>query len=334
MKSLIGITSFGPGNLPFTKLAVHALRETIKGDCRRDNNMDGNCDRHPNGCPQVHIGVIIGMPGDIETMEWCKEQRFADSRFHWLDHKTNRGFAASINDFYDRAFLPPRGDFDNLIIMGSDVIPYPGAVDALIECADTTDYEWICSSQYDTKSLCRDYVEARQFFTGDRYLYSDFSARPWDLHLPSVLALKPSIVGNSMCDVRNLCLFKRSVFDKIGYADVNFWPSAYFEDNCYCRRAVLAGVKGCALPHSAYFHFWSRVMHQEASRKATHDRYFQANERYYHAKWGGPVGGEKFTVPFNGKALEIAPGVIAPSGIKIGSRLHEDAMIEMWAKMA
>ncbi len=313
MKTLVGITSYGPGNLPFTKLAVRAIRETVKNW-------------------QTHIGVIVGMPGDRDTLDWCREQREHDARFHYLDHKTNRGFAASINDFYDKAFAPPRGDFDNLILMGSDVIPYPGAVDALIECAATTDYEWICSSQYDAKSLCRDYPEARQFFEGYKMLYSDFAARPWDLHLPSVLAVKPSVVGNSMSDVRNLCLFKRGLFDKLGYSDVNFFPNGYFEDNDYCRRAVLSGVKGCALPHSAYFHFWSRTMHQESSRRAMHDTYFERNSRFYELKWGGPVHGERFTFPFDGKPLEITPGVLLPASLRIGSRLHEDTIIEQWAR--
>lgn len=131
MNTLIGLTSFGPGNLPFTKLAVRAIRETVKGDCRRDNNGDGNCDRHPNGCPQVHVGVIVGKPGDTETLQWCHEQRAADSRFHWLAHQTNKGFAACINDFYDLAFKLRR-NFDNLIIQGSDVIPYPRAIVAFM----------------------------------------------------------------------------------------------------------------------------------------------------------------------------------------------------------
>lgn len=220
------------GNLEFTKLALREIRANMK--------------------PPVVFFVVVGKPGDEKTSVWLRSEGIA-----FVAHKENLGFPASINDIYDWAWNG--WNFDNVIIAGNDIAPYLGAIDALIECAETTEWEWICSSEYDSRALVRDHPEARRFFKGGNMVFSDFAARPWELHQPPRdIILEP----NCIKDVRNLCLFKRSVFEKLGYADVNFWPGGYFEDNDYCRRAMLAGVKACGLRHSSYFHFWSRTIHQ------------------------------------------------------------------------
>lgn len=309
MTTLFGMVTFG--NLGFSKLAIRGIKETYTG--------------HPDN---IAFAVVVGKPGDFATSEWVREERASDKRFNFNEHKINRGFAASCNDLWD--FALTRG-FDNLVIIGNDVVPYPGAVEAMIKAAEERpEFDVFSGSQFDAKSLVARYPEARKFFSGSELAFTDFSARPWELHTEPP---QDGIAEGQMCDVQNFTMFRRSAFEKIGYFDPNYAFNSYFSDNDQCRRASLGGVISCTLKRAGFFHFVSRCMNQER-RRNEHDRYFQANERYYHVKWGGPVGGEKFTVPFNGKALEIAPGVIAPSGIKIGSRLHEDAMIEMWAKMA
>lgn len=304
MTTLIGIVTFG--NLPFTKLAVQAIRATANRT--------------------VKLFVVVGKDGDEETWQWLHDERIPNVR-----HSGNWGFPASINDIYDCAWL--RLGFDNLILCGNDVIPYPGAIDALIDCARETDWEWIASSQFDAASLVRMYPETKRYFQGDGLLFTDFSARPWEMHPPFA---EPAIIPDCIADVRNLCLFKRSVFEKLGYADVNFWPGGYFEDNDYCTRALRAGVKTCALRHSVYFHFWSRTIHQGGRAGGFHDRTFHACERYYRMKWGGPFQEEKWQVPFDGGAPEIpVPYPAVPPGevlLKIHTREHEEAMVEYWAR--
>lgn len=261
MKIALGMVTFG--NLPFTQLALNEIRRTT---------------RHP-----LDLCVIVGQPGDTATETWLRSERIPH-----LVHERNLGFPASINDIYDAVFRgPPEQRSDALILAGNDIVPYPNAVDALIECAETTDWEWICSSQLDARSLVQFHPEAGRYFEGATFRFTDFTARPWELHSD---VRPPSIEAGALRDVRNLCLFKRSVFDALGYADVNFWPGGYFEDNDYCVRAHRAGVRACTLPHSAYFHFWSRTIHQgNGSTTSTH---FNRNAAYYAQKWGGPVDAE------------------------------------------
>lgn len=311
MKTLIGMVTFG--NLEFTKLAVRGIRETAK--------------------EPVDIFLIVGKPGDDATADWAREEGILALR-----HSDNFGFPASINDIYDHAwvrtvFSDPM--YDNVIIAGNDIVPYPGAIDALIECARETDWEWICSSQFDSKSLVALYPNARRFFTGENLVFNDFEERPWESHRDFH---PPEIKPDCLSDVRNLCLFKRGVFEKIGYADVNFYPGGYFEDNDYCTRARRAGIKVCTLGHSAYFHFWSRTIHQEkalqnpalTAQPKGHHEYFQANERFYHTKWGGAFDAEQYAAPFGGLKHPLTPEVWLAPFLKIEGREQEREIIEFW----
>jgi GT2 family glycosyltransferase len=293
MRTIIGVVTFG--NLAFTQLTLRKIKETTF------NEFD--------------FFVVVGKPDDVATRQWLVENKIMHT-----SHNENRGFPAGINDIYDVAFL--NSGAAQVIIAGNDIVPYPGAIDALIDCAENTNWEWICSSQFDARALIQMYPEAAKYFRGPNLIFDDFEAAPWELHerqIAKEIARRAGNVvePNQLKDVRNLTLFKRSVFDKIGYADVNFWPGGYFEDNDYCRRALLSNVQGCGLGNSVYFHFWSRTIHQgvEGTTTSTH---FARNGDYYIEKWGGPFMLEKYSLPFNGNP------------IKIDNRDNEAARIGYW----
>jgi len=249
-RTLISISSYG--GLPFLEICLREIQRTVT-------------------TPNVELFVVIAKPADFEM------QVFLDTRGipNKLDTE-NRGFASNINDAYDRAFV--HGDFDNLIICGNDVVPMPGAIDAMIKTADTTEWKMVCGSEFNSRFLYDNYPEARKYFRGDNLLFDDFSARPWELHTERREGIEP----HARKDIRNLTLFKRSAFEKVGYADVNYWPNAYYEDNQYCQRCDHLGVSACGLAEAAFFHFWSRTIYQNAARE--HGTYFARNGEY-HAQW-------------------------------------------------
>jgi GT2 family glycosyltransferase len=297
MKHLIGIVSYG--NLPFLELAIRGIQETLTRP--------------------ADVLVIIARPNDTEM------QRFLDERHvPWIQNTQNIGFAGSINDIFEFGWA--NGDYDTITIQGNDVIPYPGALDGMIEAAESTDWEWLCASQFDSKSLVARYPEARQFFHGDNLAFTDFTSRPWEMHKDF---RTPHIEPDSLKDVRNLAMFKRSVYEKTGYADVNFWPNSYFEDNDAARRANIAGVKSCGLAHCAYFHFWSRTIHQGENR--AHGEYYSRNGGHYVHKWGGPVGGERYELPYDGRGFQLSPEIFLEPKLKIDSRAQEEAIIQYWS---
>lgn len=249
-RTLIGISSFG--GIQFLELTLKEIQRTVKSD-------------------NVSLFVIVARPNDHEM---CS---FLDARgIPFKQDDINRGFASNINDMYDRAFV--HGQADNLIICGNDVVPLDGAIDAMIRTADTTEWEMVCGSEFNSRFLVNNYPEAWQFFQGENLVFTDFSARPWELHKDFRTGIEP----HQRKDIRNLTLFKRSAFEKVGYADVNFYCNGYYEDDQYCARCDHENISACGLAQASFFHFWSRTIHQNASRD--HHKFFERNREYFE-KW-------------------------------------------------
>lgn len=308
-KTLVGIVSFG--GLKFLEMGLAALREQKGFD----------------------VAVIVAKPGDGAMVSYLRDRGII-----MLRHDQNFGFPASVNSLYDLAFDVTHyaefsqmhggklGTYDNLIIMGNDVVPMPGTIEAMIHCADTTDYEMVCGSEFNARFLVDNYQEARKFFHGDNLIFTDWGARPWLLHRDGQTGVEP----DTRKDIRNLTLFKRSSFEKVGYDDVNFWPNGYFADNDYGRRCDLLGVRACGLKEAAFFHFTSRTIHQNAQRD--HGGYFDRNRIYYTHKWHGEPGREELLTPFGGGPYRLG-NIDVPCEMKISTRDHEAACIDYWSKL-
>jgi GT2 family glycosyltransferase len=279
-RTLIGISTFG--NLPFTELAVRSIRETATKD--------------------VNVLIVVGKPDDTETLEFA--QANADQV---IQHDRNWGFPVSCNDVFDAAWK--HADFDFTILMGNDVVAYPGCIDGLIEMAESGKWEQVCASMYDVQSLIRDHPEAAAHFHGPNFVFDDFQLRPWDLHHPtSPYGEEPG----SLKDIQNMTLYTKGAFTKLGYFDAAFWPNGYYSDNDYARRGVNAGVKGVGATHCEFFHFWSRTIHQGPVR--ANGTFFDRNRGHYVGKWSGDFGHEAKHAPSH-----------------IGSRRDEAKIVDYWS---
>lgn len=295
-KTLIGVVAYG--GLPFLRILLDELAATAPG---------------------IDVSVIVAKPGDDAMWDHLFRRKVSAK-----PHDQNKGFPASINDLCDMAFVA--GDYDNLIICGNDTVPMPGCIDAMIHCADTTDWETISATEFDSRSLVATYPEASKLFHGPNHHFVDFNARPWELHQYTATGIQPDCFK----DVRNMTLYKRSAFEKTGYADVNFWPNGYFEDNDIAHRCVLAGVKSAGLLDASFFHFWSRTIHQGEARP--NNVYFDRNRAHYIRKWGGEPYKETYTLPYQGDTLQLSPKIFLPGKLKIESRANEPDIVKYWAK--
>ena len=281
MTTLVGMVTFGL--LDFTKLTIKSIRETTISD--------------------IDFYVIVGKPRDIETVGFLESEGIP-----YKAHKYNYGFPYSINDIYDYAWKD--NNYDNLILVGNDIVAYPNCIDSMINLANNSDYELISASQLEVRNLVELYPQTRDQFAKLNYIFTDFTKEPWKEFKD--FDLEQSIEELEQADIQNACLYKRSVFDTIGYTDVNFYP-AYFVDNDYAKRCFTFGIKSCALTNARFFHFWSRTIKQGSGGST--NKYFEANRYYYRKKWGGEVGKETIQAP-----------------IKISSRDNEITDINKWRR--
>lgn len=296
MKTLISFVTFG--NLDFTKLTYQSIKETVK------NPYD--------------LFLVVGKPGDEETVVFAEENNIP-----YVKHEVNYGFPYSVNDIYDYAWVD--NDYDNLVLMGNDIIAYPGSIDSLINFAGETDYELVCANRYDVRTLCEQYPEAKNYFVGSDYIFTQFDTRPWDLF--KGYSDEYIISDTSITNVQEMCLYKKSVFEKVGYTDANFYP-AYYIDNDVARRCVNLNIKACTLMNSIYFHFWSRTIKQE-SGGSTH-KFFEWNREFYRIKWGGDFTQEKWLTPFNSMDYALNGEIILKGSLKIDNRSNDQRIANYW----
>uniref|UniRef100_A0A6M3IVR9 Putative methyltransferase n=1 Tax=viral metagenome TaxID=1070528 RepID=A0A6M3IVR9_9ZZZZ len=306
-KTLLGMVTFG--NLMFSKLTIESILNTTT--------------------KPLDLFVVVGKPGDKETIDWLEKNGIPH-----VVHPENYGFPYGLNDIYDRGWKD--NSYDNIIIAGNDIIAYPNAIDSLIEVADTTKYEWVSACQYDVKALIRDFPECGQFFKGSRCEIDDdgLESECWNKFKGYDSPIKVSQPGLS--DIHNLALYKRSVYEKVGYIDVNFYP-AYFSDNDYARRGVNVGMAEVAgtLVSAVYFHFWSRTIHQGNNILIDkHHSYFRANAQFYMIKWGGEFGRESYNIPFGGKHFMLSQGITLDPVLNIQSREQEKNIVAYWRELA
>jgi hypothetical protein len=100
-----------------------------------------------------------------------------------------------------------------------------------------------------------------------------------------------AIHGSGFCAF----IIHKSVFEKVGFFDFNFSP-AYFEDADYVYRCKLAGIE---ITKPEILRTIVTGHSSSIEKDPTLNDRFQINKQYYIQKWGGEVGAEKFTTPFN-----------------------------------
>lgn len=88
----------------------------------------------------------------------------------------------------------------------------------------------------------------------------------------------------------------RAALGDVGWFDENFHP-IYCEDTDYRRRCALVGVPILDLPSGAT-HVGS-VSYRGTRHERDNARTYPANVDYYRRKWGGWIGQEAFTTPFD-----------------------------------
>jgi len=100
------------------------------------------------------------------------------------------------------------------------------------------------------------------------------------------------------------------LWTEVGFLDESFYP-AYFEDNSFARRLTMKDdTKYLYLQGIEFTHLHSQTIARMTNEQKTEQHNnFRRVERMYEAMWGGKVGGETFTEPWNGNPPEEFEGL-------------------------
>lgn len=99
-------------------------------------------------------------------------------------------------------------------------------------------------------------------------------------------------------------LINEETWVNIGMFDENFKP-AYFEDNDYHRRILLADKKALRATNIPFYHYGSQTQNKDVFNPAVPSILFELNRAYYFRKWGGFPGGETYSYPYNDSNIPI-----------------------------
>lgn len=139
-------------------------------------------------------------------------------------------------------------------------------------------------------------------------LVSATAARRADLCSGISLSGRTAIDASAVTDGADFSCFAMlpDIWLRHGRFDENFKP-AYFEDNDYYARIVLAGGS-CAVVHGAqFFHHGSATVKNDPDMSRHVAHWFKKNKTYFSKKWGVPdpendahgVRQKYFSTPFN-----------------------------------
>jgi len=181
----------------------------------------------------------------------------------------NKGVAAAWNLGTKRAI---DAGFNYILIINDDVVLAPNTPEHLSSVIDNDDIGLASATDFrDTMSPIEVKNSSHVYYENDIIDAPDFSC----------------------------FMITPDTYDHIGDFDEGFSP-AYFEDNDYCYRTILSGLKCVRSQSAMFYHYGSKT--NEGGNVLSHSE-FSANRNRFVSKWGGFPGGETFTKPWNDNAL-------------------------------
>ena len=223
----------------------------------------------------MKIAVVMPVVNQFENGIKALESIHVDNSFVWTpfiinNWDSNKGVSAAWNQGTKDAI--ERG-YDYILIINDDIVLTHFALNHMIKLMSENDDIGLLTS-----SNCRDLMTLEDLKKAEFPNYE-----------------------NDLIDAPNFSCFliTPKTYNHIGEFDEGFTP-AYFEDNDYCYRTILSGMRILRSQNAMFYHYGSLT--QTFGRPVVPAEMFKKNRNYYAEKWGGEPGQEGYTLPWNNQA--------------------------------
>ena len=226
-------------------------------------------------CDYPHQLLVIDNGSTDNTLAYLKSKK----NLAYIHYDSNLGVNYANNVAFDLAFV---NSDNNLIVIHNDIVLNKQCINNLILGLNNSTYDIIYA-----KEFCADppRKSLQDMFANLQYFY-ELTPEGFSYHKDV------SYTGVMVSEGLNFTAraIKKSFFDKIGYADVNFYP-AYYCDNDVLIRSKLTDVTIGFVDSAHYLHYRSRSIN-EGGVDVINNKHFKRNYQFYKTKWGGEVGKE------------------------------------------
>ena len=181
--------------------------------------------------------IIIDNGSDDGSLEFIKDNY---PEFTLIENKDNLGFSAAVNQGIKAATT------DYILLLNNDVVLELDCISQLLNCIETNPTIFAVASkmiQYGDRSKLDD--------VGDEYSLLGWTKKVGDGKSSKLYMSKREIF--SAC--AGAAVYRRNVFDSIGFFDENFF--AYMEDVDIGYRARIHGYKCVYCPDAVVYHHGS-----------------------------------------------------------------------------
>lgn len=221
------------------------------------------------------VAVVIPVMNQFELAVKSLESVQLPKNFIWqpiiIDNwNQNIGVAGAWNLGCKKAIAK---EFDYILIINDDIVIAPGTINHMVDILKDEEVGVITATDH-RNEMTADQVR--------KAAYPSYSTDYVDAPDFACFMLTPKS------------------YLHIGEFDENLYP-AYFEDNDYCYRTILSGLKCIRSQNAIFYHHGSRT--QNSGDPVVPSEKFEQNREYYKMKWGGLPGGETFHCPWNNYSL-------------------------------
>jgi GT2 family glycosyltransferase len=223
----------------------------------------------------MKIAVVMPVVNQFERGIKALQSITVDDDYIWtpfiIDNwNVNKGVAAAWN--YGTK-LAIKKKYDYILIANDDIILSKFTLNHMVKLMSNNDDIGVLTS-----SNCRDLMTLEDVVNAEFPNYE-----------------------NDLIDAPDFSCFMITpeTYFHIGEFDEGFNP-AYFEDNDYCYRTILSGMKCVRSQNAMFYHYGSLTQKQEVP--VVSSSMFDENKQYFINKWGGEPGHEVHTIPWNNQA--------------------------------